>query len=67
MEYANWTVPSGYWYFNNFDNGQPIPKPVRELYRWRRDLQQAFPNPFQTAGDSFYAWLVSEEPGLLAS
>lgn len=67
MEFSNFSLPPEYWYYGEFDNGQKIPKRVRELYRWRRDLQQAFPDPFHTGEDSFYSWLQFEEPGLLRS
>ncbi|MBO0798454.1 MAG: hypothetical protein J2P31_06495 [Blastocatellia bacterium] len=65
MEFSDSAIPAGYWYYGEFDNGLAIPKSVRELYRGRRDLQEAFPNPFQTGENGFYAWLQSEEPDLL--
>ncbi len=44
--------------FTHFDNGQPIIKVQRLLYRTRDDLQRAFPNPFQTHDPhhSYYHW-----------
>ena len=50
-------IPKGWWYYGSFDNGETIPKPVRELYRCRDDLRKAFPNPLRTAEGSFYKWL----------
>lgn len=42
------------WAFANFDNGQPISKLQRRVYRMREDLQKAFPHPFDHTG--FAAW-----------
>lgn len=42
------------WAFANFDNGMPISKLQRRVYRMRQDLQQAFPHPF--ASNSYLAW-----------
>jgi hypothetical protein len=58
-------IPSGYWHYGNFDNGEKIPKQVRVLYRNRKDLIEAFENPFKTEGNSFFGWLRAEEPALL--
>lgn len=42
--------------YHAFDNGEPITKAHRILYRARLDLRRAFPHPFQAAGDSYYDW-----------
>lgn len=42
------------WAFAKFDNGEPISKLQRRVYRTREDLQQAFPEPFDSTG--FLAW-----------
>ncbi|MEI2769485.1 MAG: glycosyl transferase [Candidatus Competibacter sp.] len=47
-----------------FDNGEPITKAHRILYRSRLDLQRAFPHPFQTAGESYYHWYRGNAPGV---
>jgi hypothetical protein len=52
-------IPSRWWKYGQFSNGEPIPKDARILYRHRKDLQLAFPNPFNSAGDSYYSWLQS--------
>lgn len=47
------------WHYGFFDNGQPITKSQRFLYRLRQDLQRAFPNPFATRSDkggSYHHW-----------
>jgi len=49
-----------WWHFGTFTNGKPIPKPVRRLYRQRKDLQDRFSDPFDAYGDSFYNWLLAE-------
>jgi hypothetical protein len=36
------------WGFSTFDNGEPITQAHRLVYRMRRDLQTAYPNPFST-------------------
>lgn len=53
-------IPKGWWIYGMFDNGVKIPKPVRELYRVRGDIREAFPQPFNTGRGSFYEWLFSE-------
>ncbi|TCL87255.1 hypothetical protein C8J38_1342 [Rhizobium sp. PP-WC-2G-219] len=53
-------VPKGWWKYNCFEDGIKIPKIIRELYRSRRDLQDAFSNPFLTGTGSFYEWLLAE-------
>ncbi|CDI01542.1 conserved hypothetical protein [Candidatus Competibacter denitrificans Run_A_D11] len=50
--------------YHAFDNGEPITKAHRILYRTRLDLRQAFPHPFQTAGDSYYQWYRFNAPGI---
>ena len=50
-------IPAGWWHYGTFDNGEKIPKSVRELYRERPDLRAAFPAPRQIGDDSFLAWL----------
>lgn len=42
------------WAFARFDDGSPIAKPQRRLYRARADLQQHFPDPF--AADGYLNW-----------
>jgi hypothetical protein len=54
---------SGYspaWAFANFSNGEPIAKEQRLLYRFRVDLQQAFPDPY--AAEGFLKWWQARGP-----
>jgi hypothetical protein len=61
-------IPAGYWHYGRFSNSEPIPKAVRVLYRHRLDLQKAFEDPFDAAGDnSFYCWLEWNQKQLLAA
>lgn len=50
-------IPKGWWYYGTFDNGDKIPRSVRELYREREDLREAFPEPRKTGDDSLLNWL----------
>lgn len=53
-------IPQGYWHYGTFDNGEKIPKAVRELYRARGDLRTAFDQPMRVGPGSFYEWLLTE-------
>lgn len=59
------------WGYGYFDNGVEILPAHRYIYRNRRDLQTAFPNPFEVGRQtgSYYDWLltqgVREHPDLL--
>lgn len=46
------------WAFASYDDGTPIGRAERILYRERIDLQRTFPNPFEASG--FLAWCRSE-------
>lgn len=47
--------------FTTYDNGEPVTRMQRVLYRERGDLSNAFPNPFDTAdpGRSYYHWFAA--------
>jgi hypothetical protein len=49
------SIPAGWWHYGTFENGDKIPKAVREFYRYREDLVRAFPEP---RGDGFRTWLL---------
>lgn len=51
--------------FDFFDNGSLITAEMRKLYRRSRDLQNVFPDPFETAGNSYHRWLQTQRPGLV--
>jgi hypothetical protein len=50
-------IPEQYWAFGHFEDGTPIKRSHRLLYRDRKDLQLAFPNPFS---QDFSGWLRAE-------
>lgn len=60
LEASSEAIPKGWWHYGTFDNGEKIPKSVRELYRERDDLRKAFLEPFKTGDGSFYQWIISE-------
>lgn len=47
--------------YATFDNGEIITKDHRLLYRYREDLQKAYPHPFLTSDvdHSYYHWFVA--------
>jgi lipopolysaccharide biosynthesis glycosyltransferase len=65
----NWYIQQcqnmGHDFFSNisciysfFDNGSPILKEHRILYRCRKDLQFSFPKPYQVGKNSYHNWLL---------
>ncbi|MFV3406713.1 glycosyl transferase [Pseudomonas sp. NY15463] len=48
------------WAFSRFEDGSPISKPARLVYRERLDLQQAFPDPFSTVNGGYKGWWESQ-------
>lgn len=50
-------IPKAWWHYGTFDNGKPIEKNLRELFRDRQDLRKAFDDPFRTGPGTFYEWL----------
>ena len=58
--FAEPRIPEGWWQFGTFDNGVPISKVARQMYRSRPDLKAAFPAPFSTSGASYFGWLKDE-------
>jgi hypothetical protein len=55
-ENADKQVP---WAFGCFSNGTPIAPEQRIVYRDRKDLQTAFPNPFDS--ETYLAWWEANE------
>jgi hypothetical protein len=52
------------WFYNYFDNGEKITDEMRTLYRIRLDLQEHYPNPFDTIckNGGFYRWWKDQYP-----
>jgi hypothetical protein len=53
-------VPHGYWAFGFYEDGAAISKDQRVLYRHRKDLQKAFPNPYTSGEGTLQSWLANE-------
>lgn len=49
-------IPGGWWAFGRYDDGAPIARSHRVLYRERRDLRSRFPRPFASGPGSYQAW-----------
>lgn len=47
-------IPEKWWVYGVFTNGEEIKQDMRMIYRERKDLQQAFPNPFES--DGYLQW-----------
>jgi hypothetical protein len=56
------------WAFSTFTNGDPVTQAHRVIYRSRRDLQQAYPRPFDTepasnfGAGSYHEWFKVRAP-----
>ncbi|WP_309644911.1 hypothetical protein [Phenylobacterium sp.] len=57
------SIPERYWAYETFDDGTPITRAHRLLWRDRDDLRARFDDPFATAGGGYLGWLEAE--GLL--
>ncbi len=53
-------IPERWWAHAEFDDGTPITRAQRRLYRDRIDLQRAFPNPFGSGPGSYQEWFAHE-------
>ncbi|UTP39141.1 hypothetical protein M9M90_18255 [Phenylobacterium sp. LH3H17] len=56
-------IPERYWAYETFDDGTPIARAHRLLWRERDDLRARFADPFATEGGGYRTWLEAE--GLL--
>jgi len=54
-------IPARWWAFGAYEDGQPIEKAHRVLYRSRKDLQAEFPDPYAAGPGGFRAWLTENE------
>lgn len=52
-------IPGRWWAYGVYDDGAPIQKADRVLYRERPDLQKAFPDPFVTGAGSLREWIAN--------
>lgn len=54
-------IPKGWWAYGRYSNGEPIKQHARNLYRLRKDLREAFPDPFDAEGkECYFRWLGAE-------
>ena len=55
--------------YGRFDNGAPVTKMQRIVYREREDLQKAFPNPYDTSerNRSYFHWFEANVQAELAA
>jgi hypothetical protein len=51
------------WHYARYNDGTPITRQQRLLYRKDQQLQSRFPDPFATGRDSFHHWLMTSGPG----
>ena len=58
-EFTTPGINKEWWHYGTFENGQPIPREARHLYRNRTDLQEAFPQPFRTGESTYHQWLLT--------
>lgn len=49
-------LPVDWWHYDYFEDGTPISRHQRMIWRERQDLQRAFKNPFLSGPDTFQAW-----------
>jgi hypothetical protein len=50
-------IPPRWWAFSTYDDGEPILREHRLLYRESKNLRQAFPDPFSThTTENFRSW-----------
>ena len=56
-------IPDGYWHYGRFDNGTPIPREARLLFRTHPSLPATIDNPYATLP----AWLAEHRPDLMGT
>jgi hypothetical protein len=57
--YAASGIPAGWWAFGKFEDETTITPQHRRLYRSRKDLQNAFANPFASGPQSYQVWFAA--------
>ncbi len=63
--HAHPSVPADWWHYGQFDDGTPISRRARRLYRSRPDLMARFADPFTAGPESYRAWLAAHAPEAL--
>lgn len=54
-------VPSGWWAYATFEDGEKITAKHRKLYRTRSDLMASFLLPFSSGPGTYQAWLHAQD------
>jgi hypothetical protein len=53
-------LPDGWWHYGCYDDGAPIARAHRVLWRDRKDLHLSFPDPFVVGPYSYRTWYQSQ-------
>ena len=60
-------IPPGWWHYDRFNDGTPITRAARLLYRHRPDLMRTFDDPFAVGAGNLRDWLRAHAPESLAA
>jgi hypothetical protein len=63
---ADVLIPPGYWAYGAYDDGTPIQREHRLIWREREEVRARFPDPFATAAGGYLGWLRGEGAAALA-
>lgn len=61
------SLPPGWWAFARYEDGAPIERSHRVLYRRRRDLRERFPRPFASGPGSYQVWCAGHAKPVTAT
>lgn len=56
ISYSVTGLPSNWFYYGYYENGNAIPKSHRRLWRTRGDAREHFINPFKSGANSYELW-----------
>jgi|GEM_PF-2687706 len=54
-------IPRNWWFYGYYENGEPVLKEHRLVYRGWADLQESYLDPFASGEGSFQEWLREHE------
>lgn len=54
-------ITESWWHYGKYENGEPILKEHRLMYRNSSELRQLYPNPYSDDEFSFHRWLIDNE------
>lgn len=55
-------LPSGWWHYSHYQDGTPIARQHRLIWRDREDLRHAFTDPYQSGPGTFQSWCSDNLP-----